>query len=1614
MRIKHLLLVLAIISTLTIFIVDVSANFVEQTERFGMTVNQLKDVTNLNDINEISIPFYASCILAHGSTNNYRARSETHPIANNYAACRAMEWNFGSAGTRNRRIRNYQNPDAVTRLPGSVASLLYDDQVPDYRYHHRGRGNNPYLGLVAMQPPFCPLFISRFPTYSQGGSDFCLCGNNVVKTGSSTNALCIDNIYHSNSNMPISEGIICASENDKGCGSNSYGGVFRAYPTSYNSNNVQLRALPSFSQELRTINFNYDQNNIFSEAIPLFASRLHGRRSFYSATQTFSFWFYVEEDKENVRRIVTKMTQNNAKIEKKLIRLKNVNPANNNWEFEIIGSAGDISVGANIHRQGTSSDTLIMDFEDDEYLKQGWYFFKFTITNARSNNLHTRSLKFETTFRTFSANDPGNIIPFSNVWKYANSNGPLSFDLTLFEDDEDMASWACENDPYFPGHWADEWLENEEGIYYTEQYPIQRRCCGNNPLEDVGFRNPVNNEVCSGNLNDLTWGDTAKCVDETGNEIDGTHYNSDLLLCCGVSNESSLPKNVGFVGPSDGNYYACFDNGLAGSEEGDISYTSNSEHIWRSASIWRSTIMQINNTFEGQDFKMHYVANNDGWHYCNANNYDFGFGNSVFEGETVNATSSAADSFSCSVNLASILTIHEDFSPTTPPGVSISDCEQGLDDCKFDAASNGLDGFCLYSEVPLTFEPGEFFSTCQDDCYVRTSSDFVPMNDYILDEIEDVGNDISNICSLDVFSDLSICVTGSDQVPNLCFLDPDAKECGLIPSHMSCSLLLSSFYPGENIDYEDRLCNEDQICAGGVMAQTNNDGSPSLCCLGRNAACQDIEQTKCSDLGPGWNVKPGNEYECRGGQTFVGAEECCSVEWTPFDQIDSFSPSSFLCYKQGHNSFFKECAANPHNVYVRNDNTNPLANIQNFNQNFNMGLFNVAYRQITPSGGRLQKSPLVAQMGEPLFPIFNQGIFVTQRYDFGGTDPYVFLTGSQDFRWANLRLKDWSSFNELRFDIVINSDNITHFVVEGDEYDLYFSFEDYAVLYKGPMRAMHVIIPINDSSVWENVVNLKIKRNQVSGSNSFIIDNIHLVDNQGVNNSKNRYCSSDWGKWIENLDGSDDEGFFFFVDNYNDDLECDEDPDLCIETVPFIKYAPYQAACNAQPSFGWTGTLCCGDDTNKTNNGEYWVDTNGVCWAGTTIRNDRSIAHELGAAVNQSGKIEIEKSLLYLNNEIYACNDDPDNMVYDQPFIFDGVNAHDELNFSQYINDSNTRRSFEVEGSWVCLDNEWRRITDIGRSRLMAATLLNIATSRDNKGYALSCSDMEEIANYVKLYDNGNAEDGMLRRAACSLRLKQEESVLQDQVFVAIELKRRSTQGYSSDFEKFQDTVLKHFQPFGQVHSFNCPDLEEDKFFVECKAEDSDGDTISLSHINNFRVYYNEVFNIALISNTNLASTGLVQLGEEFAGVWATIRNFFRNLLGLNNQGEPLPSSSLPTEFEDGTRTFFKQINNITGDEREILSFILPTNQGPIIKAEYKNIDTDISFFVNVTKAHIDADNITGTSVNTEIDVSTLMINLTGINHNDKLLINTWKMLTTGTRLDRSTNDVSIEVPEVR
>ncbi len=268
-------------------------------------------------------------------------------------------------------------------------------------------------------------------------------------------------------------------------------------------------------------------------------------------------------------------------------------------------------------------------------------------------------------------------------------------------------------------------------------------------------------------------------------------------------------------------------------------------------------------------------------------------------------------------------------------------------------------------------------------------------------------------------------------------------------------------------------------------------------------------------------------------------------------------------------------------------------------------------------------------------------------------------TFSIGFRNINndLKINDWSDYDYLEFYIYFTANfaqniRIGKLVSDDpgliDSYMYYFDapIVDYVVDEPKLGKWLHVMIPISEfKSVPDQVdlILLYARADELSKTGSTVtiagvsgefvnvvgLDKIHLSKRADDGSKVDRVCTGAFDeqqntdfRWLSDLDEIGPES----ADN------------------PREKWEQLgRTACNAVPSFGWTGTSCCGDDTGKNtyfgvdNNKikrivgddtfkEFYNDTEGGCWAGNPIADgQRMMVLQYNLTFESSDLIGVDK-----------------------------------------------------------------------------------------------------------------------------------------------------------------------------------------------------------------------------------------------------------------------------------------------------------------------------------------------------------------------------------------------------
>lgn len=486
-----------------------------------------------------------------------------------------------------------------------------------------------------------------------------------------------------------------------------------------------------------------------------------------------------------------------------------------------------------------------------------------------------------------------------------------------------------------------------------------------------------------------------------------------------------------------------------------------------------------------------------------------------------------------------------------------------------------------------------------------------------------------------------------------CPADPDAPRC-LISDEFVSSVELSCVQQvPPNPDYNILLCNTSQLCANGTFVETNNESEK--CCAGQDAFCKSIPvmttQNECIEAFG--RIYSSAQYRCDVTSSVnIGTTglKCCfgvmqpTEEFTAQLKASTAYNSSFICFKQNDQDVISNCC---YNEYCKNADlfsTKKLANANNKVQALG-GAFHTLenFDYLTPNG------MITDKMG---------------FYKISEDAP----SAVKNIQFTSLYKPNLSQFSYLEFDIEydtsmnisINSYNmgrLSRYLTNGDK----------------PNRRHHAVIPIPKNPNGKSMVGEKINKisfTAVSKPAQFLIDNIILTP-EGTDlryNSQNYYCTGGFEGWISDLDPPKDW--------------------TNAQLTDWFQYGSYAMTCNSQSAFGWTGTMCCGDDTKK-NYGEFYSDSLYGCFNGTIVKNGWS----MGYAKNYYESAQISRN--QLENYKYAGI-----MYYNDSFIGCQISNHDaRLSVSEYgqsgtdpLVNSFKDAQCSVVGNYYCMDGAWHNI----------------------------------------------------------------------------------------------------------------------------------------------------------------------------------------------------------------------------------------------------------------------------------------------------------------------------------
>ncbi|MFH1649440.1 MAG: hypothetical protein ABIA93_02740 [Candidatus Woesearchaeota archaeon] len=333
------------------------------------------------------------------------------------------------------------------------------------------------------------------------------------------------------------------------------------------------------------------------------------------------------------------------------------------------------------------------------------------------------------------------------------------------------------------------------------------------------------------------------------------------------------------------------------------------------------------------------------------------------------------------------------------------------------------------------------------------------------------------------------------------------------------------------------------------------------------------------------------------------------------------------------------------------------------------------------------------------------------------------------------------------------------------------------------------------------------------------VDNIQIVP--GDAEGEQRYCSYG-GSWNTSL----------------------VDPATC-NSVVALGYG----------SYGWTGTMCCGDNTNE----EYYKDSNAGCFARNTIYAGQRVGDVLhNTSLN---------NLLYYDGKFWACVENVSGL---SRAVVGAITT----------TESRKTPSFTIKSQWYCdPDHTWKVLKDLKVENVLAGKLADMG-DESGKSYTLFCDDEQRSINNVESVNPST------QGAFCVLTGPETEN--QKEVFVGFVLDRKAGANINDYLTSLQENYVPEWQddesemiPADYCDDVTNPNVNE--FFEACTN----------GGVKNYKVYYNKAFGIVIIgrepASTNWADS-----------MWRAVRNFFRNIFGYvpPSLGRPVLPSEIPSQFE--------------------------------------------------------------------------------------------------------------------
>ena len=451
---------------------------------------------------------------------------------------------------------------------------------------------------------------------------------------------------------------------------------------------------------------------------------------------------------------------------------------------------------------------------------------------------------------------------------------------------------------------------------------------------------------------------------------------------------------------------------------------------------------------------------------------------------------------------------------------------------------------------------------------------------------------------------------------------------------------------------------------------------------------------------------------------------------------------SFLCYERSNNALFTQCCGQTTfcenaeyqdkfstytNLYVDYQtefvgNGVSLFTINTFDKESNNSLFR-NYTDLVP---------IVIVRGNNL---------ASRKYSI-----------SQNFYKPNIDLEDISNdyYKSLEFDIgfsniqnlLINFSYFNSTSGNNETFDIHESdFVNYSNNGDQGYRWHHVVIPLLDGMDRYNYLYIELNENEY-----FAIDNIFLKTNK-TNSDHDYMCVGDFGFWIDEFDpkqatGNSCKDIYPSPPNGDGLTACelvnDDGKMLALandaNNFSWMEFDPFRLVCDSYLSYGWTGTKCCGDDSD-IHEKEYYSDYRGACWNGFNVFYNQRIGdvlYDVDDVANKDKRNQLNRFLFYSptiadENKFWGCNITSDNIIIKNSSVVNGV-YNNLYNISFSTSDIGgqiniTKADFcTIKGKYYCnYDNTWDDFIDSEGNTLNWSEDLNLFEKSDSYNNSQGC-----------------------------------------------------------------------------------------------------------------------------------------------------------------------------------------------------------------------------------------------------------------------------------------------------